>query len=88
MAATKQLLIIDDNVDIGELIAVVAEPPGYACRHATTFGEFQAWLAEAPDGVMVDLMMLDVAGTEVLRYLAEQHVARVFCCCVRPIAAC
>ena len=77
-ALTKRLLLIDDSPDIGDLIAVIAAPLGFACEQAVTFAAFKELLAAdaASDSdaavIVVDLIMPGTDGIEVLRYLAEQ----------------
>jgi EAL domain-containing protein (putative c-di-GMP-specific phosphodiesterase class I)/DNA-binding NarL/FixJ family response regulator len=72
-AVQKSLLIIDDGPEIAALVAVIAKPLGYASEHATTFEQFKIALAKVPTVIVVDLMMPDVDGIEVLRYLGEQQ---------------
>jgi EAL domain-containing protein (putative c-di-GMP-specific phosphodiesterase class I)/ActR/RegA family two-component response regulator len=72
----KRLLVIDDGVEMGALIAAIVKPLGYVCQHATTFVQFKAFCpadADVTDVIVVDLMMPDVDGIEVLRYLGEKR---------------
>ena len=69
----KRLLAIDDSLEIGALILAIAKPLGYAGRHAPTFTKFKSMLADDPAVIVVDMMMPDTDGIEVLRYLAEQQ---------------
>jgi EAL domain-containing protein (putative c-di-GMP-specific phosphodiesterase class I)/ActR/RegA family two-component response regulator len=72
--AAKRLLLIDDSPDIGELMSVIVRSMGYVCEHAQTFAAFKDVLADdVVVVVVVDLMMPDVDGIEVLRYLGEQR---------------
>ena len=69
----KRLLVIDDSAEIGGLIAAIAQPLGYTCLHATTFEQFKAFCPGDADVIVVDLMMPDIDGIEVLRYIGEQR---------------
>ena len=73
LAVGQRLLAIDDSPDMGDLIAFVAEPLGYECMHAMTFAVAKEMLTDALDVIVVDLMMPDIDGIEVLRYLAQQR---------------
>ena len=67
----KKLLIIDDAPEMGALVAAMAKPLGYAAVSTDVFGQFMEGLADDPDVIVVDMMMPQVDGVEVLRYLGE-----------------
>lgn len=67
-----RLVVIDDEADIGELIADVAEAKGYAVTTFTAADEALQALPELqPNLIIMDLMMPGIDGVEMLRYLAQ-----------------
>lgn len=68
-----RLLAIEDDSNVADLICLVAQEVGYATRTAfgaavaKTYTEFQ------PDVIVLDIMMPDMDGIEVLHYLREQY---------------
>jgi excisionase family DNA binding protein len=68
------VLIVDDDPQLREFIRVNLEMDGYAVHEA---GSAQAGLAaleeQPPDLVLLDVMMPDVDGFEMLRRMQEQH---------------
>jgi EAL domain-containing protein (putative c-di-GMP-specific phosphodiesterase class I) len=68
----KRLLVIDDNPEMGALVSHIARAQGYVCEYAATFSRFQALLANDPHVIVVDMIMPDTDGVEVLRYLGKQ----------------
>jgi two-component system, OmpR family, KDP operon response regulator KdpE len=71
-AAKLEILIIDDEVQIRRLLRVTLEAEHYRVREAETglLGLNEIALA-APDGVVLDLGLPDLDGTEVIRRLRE-----------------
>lgn len=73
---TPNLIIIDDEEDIGNYIADVAEEMGFETVVTTTADEFwPAFFATMPSVIFLDLMMPDVDGIQFLRLLSEQECA-------------
>jgi len=71
-APTTTILVIDDEVQIRRLLRVTLESEGYRVREAETGGlGLNEIAAEAPDGVVLDLGLPDMDGTEVIRRLRE-----------------
>jgi EAL domain-containing protein (putative c-di-GMP-specific phosphodiesterase class I) len=67
-----RLLIIDDEPDICELIADVAEARGFETKTVTDPLQVEAALAEfKPHALMMDLMMPGIDGVELLRTLGD-----------------
>ena len=66
------LLVIDDEVQIRRLLRVTLESDQYRVREAET-GQLglQEIAHQAPDGVILDLGLPDLDGTEVIRRLRE-----------------
>ena len=72
MKAIKRILVIDDEIDVGELVATAAETMGYECTATTDAGIFLGALTPDTSLVLLDLMMPDMDGIELLRLLGEQ----------------
>jgi EAL domain-containing protein (putative c-di-GMP-specific phosphodiesterase class I) len=71
---SKRLLVIDDNPDLTSLIRQFAGELGCDTRAACGQHEIEPAVQEfKPDAIVLDLMMPDTDGVEVLRYLAERH---------------
>jgi two-component system KDP operon response regulator KdpE len=71
-AAPATLLVIDDELQIRRLLRVTLEGGNYRVREADT-GQLglQEIAHQAPDGVIVDLGLPDMSGTELIRRLRE-----------------
>jgi two-component system KDP operon response regulator KdpE len=68
------VLIVDDDPRLREFVRVNLEMDGYEVREAGSAEEGLAALEEeAPDLVLLDVMMPRVDGFEVLRRMQEQH---------------
>ncbi|HXH01922.1 MAG TPA: EAL domain-containing response regulator [Candidatus Competibacteraceae bacterium] len=65
------LLVLDDDAATAELVAILAEQAGYSAQAATDFATFCRRFDECVELVVLDLLMPDVDGVEVLRYLAK-----------------
>ncbi|HSA90698.1 MAG TPA: EAL domain-containing response regulator [Burkholderiales bacterium] len=74
--AVSRLLVIDDDPDMCALVVHAAASAGVEARSATHFKEFQASLGPDIGVIVIDLMMPEVDGIEVLRYLSEQKYTR------------
>ena len=68
----KQLLVIDDDPDVCTLVVHAAVSAGYRALSAANFEAFQANLTLDTSMVVVDLLMPEVDGIQVLRYLSSQ----------------
>lgn len=70
----RRLLVIDDSTEIAQLICTFAEDLGCAARTACGWPEIEDAIANFnPEVIVLDLMMPDADGIEVLRYLADQN---------------
>ena len=82
--AQKTLLVIDDERQIRRLLRVSLETAGYIVREVEngTLG-LQEIAASTPDGVILDLGLPDMDGTEVLHRLREWSPVPVLVLTVR-----
>lgn len=74
----KTILVVDDQPDIADCVAMVLETYGY--KVCTAYGAAQAIACAAehrPDAVMLDLGMPVVSGYEVARRLRVLHGPRL-----------
>ena len=68
------VLIVDDDERVREYVRVNLEMEGYAVREAASAEEGLAALeAEPPDLILLDVMMPEVDGWELLRRVQEKH---------------
>ena len=68
------VLIVDDDTQLREYLRVNLESEGYAVREAASAEEGLSVLEEAtPDLVLLDVMMPQVDGWEMLRRVQERH---------------
>jgi excisionase family DNA binding protein len=74
-SAEKPLvLVVDDDEQLREFVRVNLEMDGYVVREAGSADEGLAALEnEAPDLVLLDVMMPQVDGFEMLRRMQERH---------------
>ncbi|HLO78526.1 MAG TPA: EAL domain-containing response regulator [Magnetospirillum sp.] len=71
---SDRLIVIDDQADFASFVRKVAERVGYEVRTTTQPAEFRQWLREwSPTLIILDLVMPEVDGVEILRFLAEEH---------------
>ncbi|MEV7092682.1 response regulator transcription factor [Amycolatopsis sp. NPDC051045] len=74
---TSRLLVVDDEATVRELLSAALRFAGFEVTSAATAGEaVAAATAEPPDLVLLDVMLPDSDGFEVVRRLRE-HGARV-----------
>ena len=68
------VLIVDDDERVREYVRVNLEMEGYAVREAGSADEGLAVLEDAsPDLILLDVMMPEVDGWEMLRRVQERH---------------
>ena len=70
---TKPLLIVvDDEPEMAEFVGDVGESLGFEVRTATSAKGFQEiWLASEASAVVMDVVMPDMDGNELLQWLTE-----------------
>jgi CheY-like chemotaxis protein len=72
----KRLLIVDDEPRFATFVERVAEPLGYEVEVTHHGRDFQAaYLRECPDIVVIDMVMPDIDGNELILWLVEQRSA-------------
>jgi excisionase family DNA binding protein len=68
------ILIVDDDARLREFVRVNLEMDGYTVREAASAAEGLAALEEQPpDLILLDVMMPEVDGWEMLRRVRERH---------------
>jgi CheY-like chemotaxis protein len=79
----KKILIIDDNPDLLEIMQINLESAGYTVATSTNgLSGIVDILQFHPDVVILDIMMPEMSGYDVLRTLREQSSIRI------PIIVC
>lgn len=73
MSEPKTIMIVEDEVDAAEMFAEMMRVSGYRVLKAYSSGPAISLLsAETPDVVLLDIMMPDISGIEVLRYIRRE----------------
>ena len=68
------MLVVDDDPQVREVVRINLELEGYAVREAANGEEGLAALEEeAPDLILLDVLMPQVDGWEMLRRVQERH---------------
>ena len=67
------VLVVDDDEQLREFVRVNLEMDGYLVREARSAAEGLAAIEEEPDLVLLDVMMPEVDGFEMLRRMQERH---------------
>lgn len=66
----KKILIVEDNPETADMIQASLELTGYRVVKLHAVGQaLQALIRESPDLVLLDVMMPDVSGLELCRYV-------------------
>lgn len=67
------LIVVDDDPGMCRLVRKVGENAGFEVRPALSAAEFQELWAEcSPSAIVMDLVMPDMEGIELLGWLADQ----------------
>ena len=70
----KRLLVVDDEPEFGEFVRKVATDLGYEVLVTTTGRAFQeAYPALQPTTVVLDMVMPEMDGNELVLWLLKQH---------------
>jgi len=77
---SDRMLVIDDEVEFAAFVRKVAESCGYDVRTTAHPEEFRQWSREwRPTHIIIDLVMPEADGVEILRFLAgDLSAARIF----------
>jgi DNA-binding response OmpR family regulator len=75
----KRLLVVDDEPDFADFVKRTAEGIGYAVSALSDPNLFKDAYAEfKPDVIVLDMVMPDIEGIELVQWLAEQNcLARI-----------
>ncbi len=70
----KRLLVMDDEADFCEIVRITATSLGYDVTVLTDPNEFKATCGcLKPDIIVLDMVMPNIDGVELLRWLGEQE---------------
>ncbi|MDH3378218.1 MAG: EAL domain-containing response regulator [Gammaproteobacteria bacterium] len=75
---TPKLLIIEDETSVAELVSLVAESTGFDVTVACGFQEIDRAFDDTIQLVVLDMMMPEMDGIEVIRYLAANNCRAAF----------
>ena len=67
-----RILVVDDEQDVGEFIAAAALTLDLSCIVTTNAHDFMSAISPHVELIMIDLMMPDTDGIELLRLLGQQ----------------
>ncbi len=68
----NRLLVIDDEPSICDVISTIAEDAGYEVCATTSATDFKRYVtSNEPTVIVLDVVMPDTDGIELMRYLAE-----------------
>lgn len=71
--APKKIMIIEDEPDAAEMIAEMMHVSGYQVIKMFSSGTAISTISlEKPDAVILDVMMPDISGLEVLRFMRRE----------------
>ena len=72
MSINGRVLVVDDDMGSGRLLALLIRHLGHAAEHVESGGKALEYLANCkPDLVILDVMMPDIDGLEVLRRMRQ-----------------
>jgi CheY-like chemotaxis protein len=72
--STRRLLVIDDEAEFREIVSQVATGLGYEVVSTGRADEFKtAYDAAPPTAIVLDMIMPDVDGIELVRWLADRN---------------
>ncbi|MBW2259274.1 MAG: response regulator, partial [Deltaproteobacteria bacterium] len=73
-AALPEILVIDDEVVVGNSVRKILKPRGYHVEHAETQGAAMEILSEKPvDMILLDMKIPGVHGLDLLKAIREEH---------------
>jgi EAL domain-containing protein (putative c-di-GMP-specific phosphodiesterase class I)/CheY-like chemotaxis protein len=72
MKAIQRILVIDDEIDVCEFVSAAAQGLGFECTATTDAKTFLDALSPKTTLILLDLMMPEMDGIELLRHLGER----------------
>jgi len=72
MTAIEKILVVDDEKDVGELVSAACEVIGFKCTTTLDAKTFLEKLTPDTNLILLDLMMPEMDGIELLRLLSQQ----------------
>ena len=72
MKPVQKILVIDDEIDVGEFVSAAAETMGLECTATTDAKTFLAALTPETTLILIDLLMPQMDGVELLRLLGQR----------------
>jgi EAL domain-containing protein (putative c-di-GMP-specific phosphodiesterase class I) len=72
MKPVQKILVIDDEIDVGEFVSAAAEALGLECNATTDAKAFLDALTPDTTLILLDLLMPEMDGVELLRLLGER----------------
>jgi EAL domain-containing protein (putative c-di-GMP-specific phosphodiesterase class I)/CheY-like chemotaxis protein len=72
MTSKQRILVVDDESDVGEFVSAAAQAMGFDCTATTDATAFLNKLTPDTTLILLDLMMPEMDGIELLRLLARQ----------------
>lgn len=72
MTASQRILVVDDDADVGEFVADAAQTMGFDCTATTDAKTFLEKLTPDTTLILLDLLMPDMDGIELLRLLSAR----------------
>jgi EAL domain-containing protein (putative c-di-GMP-specific phosphodiesterase class I)/ActR/RegA family two-component response regulator len=72
MKPAQKILVIDDEADVGEFVSAAAQAMGFDCATTTNAKAFLELLKPDTTLILLDLLIPEMDGVELLRLLGEQ----------------
>jgi DNA-binding response OmpR family regulator len=69
----RTIIVVEDEQDAAEMFAEMMRVSGFRVLKASSSGPAMSLIAnEVPDAVILDIMMPDISGMEVLRFMRRE----------------
>src|SRR5579859_3313010 len=73
MTSSARIVLIDDDRVVGEIVSALAKAMGLQCEITRTSDEFFSRVGPDTTLILLDLVMPDMDGIEILRLLGERN---------------